>query len=154
MRIHVSVQRNHLFGKTNTQKTVAKVKNLRTEGKPSFVYLCTCVLGQRNRSLSLPPWIAFTFELLPKSDDVSLCWFHIPPRVQITFYLHPHPPDHFLCTSPMYRVALAPFHQKRCYWPYLCFYHTSPLVFRTFSLPPSVTETTFTLPQFGQSKLL
>jgi hypothetical protein len=31
----------------------------------------------------------------------------------------------------------------------LCFYHTSPLVFITFSLPPSATETTFTLPQFG-----
>ncbi len=51
MCIHVSVQRNHLFGKTNTQKTVAKVKNLRTEEKPSFVYLCICVLGQRNHSL-------------------------------------------------------------------------------------------------------
>jgi hypothetical protein len=39
MRIHVLVQRNHLFGKTNTQKMVAKVKNLRTEEKLSFVYL-------------------------------------------------------------------------------------------------------------------
>jgi hypothetical protein len=46
MRIRVSVQRNHLFGKTNTQKMDAKVKNLRTEEKPSFVYLCTCVSGQ------------------------------------------------------------------------------------------------------------
>ncbi len=40
MCIRVSVQRNHLFGKTNTQKTVVKVKNLCTEKKPSFVYLC------------------------------------------------------------------------------------------------------------------
>jgi hypothetical protein len=29
-----------LFCKTNTQKTVAKVKHLRTEEKTSFVYLC------------------------------------------------------------------------------------------------------------------
>jgi hypothetical protein len=86
-------------------------------------------------AFSLPPRIAFTFHLLPKSDDVSLCWFHIPPRVRITFYLPPPPPDHFLCTSPMYQVALAPFHQKRCYRPYLCFYHTTPLVFRTLVYP-------------------
>ncbi len=52
MRIHVLVQRNHLFGKTNTQKTVVKVKTLRTEEKPSFVYLCICVSGQRNHSLT------------------------------------------------------------------------------------------------------
>jgi hypothetical protein len=51
MRIRVSVQRNHLFGKTNTQKTVAKVNNLCLEEKPSFVYLCICVSGQRNHSL-------------------------------------------------------------------------------------------------------
>ncbi len=99
-------------------------------------------------------FLAFTFDLLPKSDDIALSWFHIPLRVQITFYLPPPPPDHFLCTLPTYRVALAPFHQKRCYWPFLCFYHTSPLVFRTFSLPPSATETNFTLSQFGQSRLL
>jgi hypothetical protein len=54
MRIRVSAQRNHLFGKTNTQKMVAKVINLRTEEKPSFVYLCICVLGLRNHSLSQP----------------------------------------------------------------------------------------------------
>jgi hypothetical protein len=52
MRIRVLIQRNHLFGKTNTQKTVAKVKTLHTEEKPSFVYLCISVLGQRNHSLS------------------------------------------------------------------------------------------------------
>ncbi len=85
---------------------------------------------------SLPPPSAFTFDLLPKCDDVILFYF---------IYLH---------TSPTYQVALAPFHQKRCHRPYLCFYHTSPLIFRTFSLPPSTTETTFTLPQFGQSRLL
>ncbi len=51
MRIRVLVQRNHLFGKTNIQKTVAKVKSLHTEEKPSFVYLCICVSGQRNHSL-------------------------------------------------------------------------------------------------------
>jgi hypothetical protein len=38
MCIHVSVHRNPLFGKTYTQKTVAKVKYLRREEKPSFVY--------------------------------------------------------------------------------------------------------------------
>jgi hypothetical protein len=53
MCIRVSVQRNHLFGKTNAQKMVAKVKNLRTEENPSFVYLCICVSGQINHSLSL-----------------------------------------------------------------------------------------------------
>jgi hypothetical protein len=52
MHIRVLVQRNHLFGKTNTQKMVAKVKNLRTEEKPSFVYLRIYVSGQRNHSLS------------------------------------------------------------------------------------------------------
>ncbi len=51
MCIHVLVQRNHFFCKTNTQKMVAKVNNLRTEEKPSFVYLCIHVLGQRNHSL-------------------------------------------------------------------------------------------------------
>ncbi len=51
MCIHVSVQRNHLFCKTNTQKTVVKVNNLRTEEKPSFVYLRIRVSGQRNHSL-------------------------------------------------------------------------------------------------------
>jgi hypothetical protein len=125
-------------------------------------------------NFSLPPRIAFTFELLPKNDNVSLCWFHMPPRVQITFYLPPPPPDHFLCTSPTYQVALVPFHQKRCYWPYLCFYHTSPpLVYHhprlkllliylslvkvnfcsstvcsriTFSIPPSWANVTFCTP--------
>jgi hypothetical protein len=53
MRIHVSVQTNHFFGNTNTQKTVAKEKNLRTEEKPSFVCLCIGVSGQRNHSLTL-----------------------------------------------------------------------------------------------------
>jgi hypothetical protein len=52
MRIHVSVQRNHFFCKTNTQKTVAKVKNLRTEEKPSFVYLCVCVFVYRGKDLT------------------------------------------------------------------------------------------------------
>ncbi len=32
-------------------------------------------------AFSLPPRIAFTFDLLLKSVSVSLCWFHIPPRV-------------------------------------------------------------------------
>jgi hypothetical protein len=52
MCIHVSVQRNHFFCKTNTQKTVAKVNNLCTKEKPSFVYLRIRVSGQRNHSLS------------------------------------------------------------------------------------------------------
>jgi hypothetical protein len=46
------VQRNHLFCKTNAQKTVAKVNNLRTEEKPPFVYLRIRVSGQRNHSLN------------------------------------------------------------------------------------------------------
>ncbi len=52
MCIRVSVQRNHLFSKPNTQKTVAKVNNLCTEEKLSFVYLRIRVLGQRNHSLT------------------------------------------------------------------------------------------------------
>ncbi len=36
MCFRVLVQRNHLFCKTNTQKTVAKVNNLYTEEKPSL----------------------------------------------------------------------------------------------------------------------
>jgi hypothetical protein len=48
-------QRNHLFCKTNTQKMVAKVNNLCTEEKPSFVYLPIRVSGQRNHSLRLCP---------------------------------------------------------------------------------------------------
>ena len=51
MLIRVSVQTNHFFGNTNTQKTVAKEKSLRTEEKPSFVNLCIGVSGQRNHSL-------------------------------------------------------------------------------------------------------
>ncbi len=110
---------------------------------------------------SLPPSSAFTFDLLPKSDDVVLFYFiylhvskshlHVSkslfiylPLLQTTVYV-PHPRTELLWRH---------FIKKRCYWPYLCFYHTSPLIFRTFSLPPSATETTFTLPQFGQSRLL
>ncbi len=51
MSICVSVQTNHYFGNTNTKKTVAKEKNLRTEEKPSFVCVCIGVSGQRNHSL-------------------------------------------------------------------------------------------------------
>ncbi len=86
-------------------------------------------------TFSLPSFLAFTFDLLPKSDNSVLCYFHVPPRVLITFYLPPPPPDHFSCTSPTYQVALAPFHQKRCYRPYLCFYHTSPLVLELLVYP-------------------
>ena len=53
MRIRVSVKTNHFFGNTNTQKMVAKEKSLRTEERPSFVYLCIGVSGQRNHSLSI-----------------------------------------------------------------------------------------------------
>ncbi len=52
MCIHVSGQRNHLFCKTNTQKMVAKVKNLCIEEKLPFVYLRIRVSGQRNNSLN------------------------------------------------------------------------------------------------------
>ncbi len=52
MCIHVSVQTNHFFGNTNSQKTVAKEKNHHTEEKPSFVCLCIGVSGQRNHSLT------------------------------------------------------------------------------------------------------
>ncbi len=103
---------------------------------------------------SLPPPSAFTFNLLPKSDYVVLFYFiylHVSkslfiylPLLQTTVYV-PHPRT---------KLRWHHFIKKRCYRPYLCFYHTSHLVFRTFSLPPSATETTFTLPQFGQSKLL
>jgi hypothetical protein len=56
LRIRVSVQTNHFFGNTNTQKTAAKEKNLHTEVKPSFMYLCSGVSVQRNHSLmSLTP---------------------------------------------------------------------------------------------------
>ncbi len=51
MRIHVSVQTNHFFGNINTQKMVAKEKNLRTE--EYFVYLCIGVSGQRHHSLKV-----------------------------------------------------------------------------------------------------
>ncbi len=52
MRICVLVQRNDLFGKTNTQKTVAKVKTLHTEEKPSFVYLCICVFVYQGKEIT------------------------------------------------------------------------------------------------------
>ncbi len=64
----------------------------------------------------------FSFYLwfTPKKWRRHTFLFHIPPRVQITpprvqitFYLPPPPPDHCLCTSPTYWVALAPFHQKK-----------------------------------------
>jgi hypothetical protein len=53
MRIRVLVQTNHFFGNTNTQKMAAKEKNLCTEEKPSFVYLCIGISGQRNHSQSI-----------------------------------------------------------------------------------------------------
>jgi hypothetical protein len=49
MRIRVSVQTNHFFGNTNTQKTVAKEKNLRTEEKR---LLCICVLVYRGKEIT------------------------------------------------------------------------------------------------------
>jgi hypothetical protein len=63
MRIRVSIQTNHFFGNTITQKTVAKEKNLRTEEKPSFVFLCIGVSGQRNHSLR--PVLAADENFLP-----------------------------------------------------------------------------------------
>jgi hypothetical protein len=54
MCICVLVTQNHLFCKTNTKKMVAKVNNLCTEEKPSFVYLRIRVSGQRNHSLWRP----------------------------------------------------------------------------------------------------
>jgi hypothetical protein len=50
MCIHVLGKSNHLFCYTDTQKTVAKVKNLRIKEKPSVVYLRIRVSGQRNHS--------------------------------------------------------------------------------------------------------
>ncbi len=52
MCVHVLGQKNPFFCKTNTQKTVAKVNNLCTEEKLSFVYLRIRVSGQRNHSLT------------------------------------------------------------------------------------------------------
>jgi hypothetical protein len=52
MRIRVLVKTNHYFGNTNTQKTVAKEKNLCTEEKPSFVYLCIGQVWQLDLGLS------------------------------------------------------------------------------------------------------
>ncbi len=52
MCIHVSVQTNHFFSNTNTQKTVAKEKTFAQKKKPSFVCLCIGVFGQRNHSLT------------------------------------------------------------------------------------------------------
>jgi hypothetical protein len=51
MCIRVSVQRNHLFCQTNTQKIVAKLNNLHTEEKPSFVYLRIHISGQKITAL-------------------------------------------------------------------------------------------------------
>jgi hypothetical protein len=112
---------------------------------------CPCTVTYFTTSTcSLPPFSVCTFDLLPKSDDV------------VTFYqIYLHIPKHFLFTSPsskplfMYLShvpsCLGAISLKINFRPYLCFYHTLPLVFITFSLPPSATETTFTLPQFGPS---
>ena len=35
-------QQKQILAQNNTQKTVVKVKNLLTEVKPSYVYLCDC----------------------------------------------------------------------------------------------------------------
>jgi hypothetical protein len=54
MRIHVSVQTNHFFGNTNTQKTVAKEKTF-TQKKNHL--LCICVLVYRGKEIT-----AFVFQ--------------------------------------------------------------------------------------------
>jgi hypothetical protein len=41
------------LAKTNTQKTVGKVKNLRMEEKPSFTYLCICVQAKEITALQV-----------------------------------------------------------------------------------------------------
>jgi hypothetical protein len=41
------MQQNRFLDKTNTQKTVAKVKKLCTEEKPSFAYFCICVRANK-----------------------------------------------------------------------------------------------------------
>ena len=128
--------RGFLFGKT------CQSPSLIAEHFPGTVtYFTTCSLW--------PPFSVCTFDLLPKSDNV-VTFYQFTSTFLSTFYLPPPPPNHCLCSSPTFRVALAPFHQK-IIRPDSCFYHTSPLVFITFSLPPSATETTFTLPQFGRS---
>jgi hypothetical protein len=79
MCIRILVQRHHLFGKTNTQKMVAKVKNLCTEEKVSFAYLCICVSGQRNHSLRLCPQAQF---FSPKNTKTYLsCQENVPLEV-------------------------------------------------------------------------
>jgi hypothetical protein len=40
-------QQNQFSNKTNTQQTIAKVKNLHTEEKSSFAYLCICVQASK-----------------------------------------------------------------------------------------------------------
>ncbi len=50
MCIGVSVQRNHLFCKTSTQKTVAKVNNLCTEEKTIFcVFAYPCIGAKKSQ---------------------------------------------------------------------------------------------------------
>jgi hypothetical protein len=82
---------------------------------------------------SLPPPSACTFDFLPKSDDVVLSISYTSMFPNHFLFTSPSSRPLFMYgTSPTYQVALAPFHKKGCYRPYLCFYHTSPLVFRTF----------------------
>ncbi len=81
MRIRVSVQRNHLFCKANTQKTVAKVNNLHTEEKPSFVCMCICVLGQRNHSLRLSHWRTLAVSYLNPGPYEYLGYLQLYPNI-------------------------------------------------------------------------
>jgi hypothetical protein len=87
MRIRVSVQTNHFFGNTNTQKTVAKEKSLCTEEKPSFVYLCIGVSGQRNHSLR-PRCILFLIIFLSFNSPNGTKRQHpphVPPRSRLLY---------------------------------------------------------------------
>ncbi len=51
MRIYVSGQQKHLFYKMDMQMHHFKVEPSQCDVWPSFAYLRTCVVGQRNHSL-------------------------------------------------------------------------------------------------------
>jgi hypothetical protein len=111
MCIHVSVQRNHSFCKAHTQKMVAKVNNLRTEEKPSFMYLRICVSGQRNHSLKgstcappTSPLVAPHIPSLPHHAHVFLvgcCVLWAQGALVIAKFLNRRPVER--CSSQIWR---------------------------------------------------
>jgi hypothetical protein len=70
------------FQTKKTQKTVAKVRNLRTEEKPSFAYLCICVQSvTANIGSCLESVLSWFLQEFCKQICWAFWWFQEKPRL-------------------------------------------------------------------------